>query len=257
MEHTQSSDTDADESTKHLDSASRLLLLPAELRAQIFAFVFENVRCARPLVVWDGVCVGTSGLKYPTATALLHVCRTIYSEAISILYDHTTIDVCIRADNLNESFPRFQNRLGSIEDCPLLTKLRHVRLQVIYRRDLGTIARVRDRIERLADACSRLKTIDLAFFNQSPRAASRTGFQAPYADMIVKAAMKLKCEKFVDIGRNAMAKPSMDPVHWRALKSRVNGTYNNEIDDVQETFRRLTFSCFGRDSSSEWEDGSG
>lgn len=230
-------------------SKSRLLSLPAEIRAQIFAFVLGDVYCQRPLVVWDGVCVGTSGQKHPTATAILHVCRTTYEDSISILYDHTIVDVCIRADTLDDSFPRFQNSLGSIEECSLLAKLRHIQLEIAYRCNLGTIARVRDRISRLADACGRLKTIDLVFFDQSPTSRARTARQSWYADVIVKAAMSLTCEKFVDIKRNLSAKKGMNPVHWRALKSKIDA--DADFNEVQETFRELSFSYFEHDFGSK------
>lgn len=242
MEHIQSLTSQCEEVSA--GSGSRLLSLPAELRVAIFTFLLGDVRCRRPLVVWDGVCVGTSGSTHPVETAILQACRTTYNDATPILYEQTAVDISIRADTLDDSFPRFQTCLGPITDCPLLQKLRHIRLEIAYRCDLGTIARVRDRVYQLANACNKLKTIDLVFFDQSAASFVRSTKPSNYADVIVKASMNLKCHKFVDIRRNLAAKKGMDPVNWHALQDRLNANDDATTNDMQETFSELSFSYF-------------
>lgn len=220
-------------------STSRLLSLPAELRTEIFALALADVRCRRPLVVWDDVCTGISGRTQPVSTAILQACRTTYDDCVSILYDCTTIEITIRSDSQDQSFPRFQICLGAIENCPLLPRLRHVELEVAYTCHEKTIARASYRIRRLADTCKNLKTIDLIFFDQSRVSPNAPIEQTTAADRIVEASRSLECERFVGISRNLAARRNMGPLQWLALRSRVDGYADD--DEHGETFRELSF----------------
>ena len=112
-----------------------LLTLPAEIRANIFSYVLlKDVRCRRPLIVWEEVCTSVPDRKPVIAIAILLTCRTTYEDSAPILYNNCAVEMSIRSDSFDRSFPRFQTSLGFIEDCVLLSRLRHIELEVRVRR---------------------------------------------------------------------------------------------------------------------------
>lgn len=224
------------------DPGSRLLSLPAELRAHIFSYVFQDVRCRRPIIIWDVVCTSAADWKTSIATALLLTCRTTYDDCIGLLYDATPVDMTIRGDELDEGFSRFHCDLGTIEICGLLPKLRHIELEITYDPSDGDdVERTISRVRKLAQAFEsegKLKTLDLIFFDKGKRSRWQ-GIGHPKqrdADSIVEAAMGLRCEKVVGVSRNLAARNHMSAEKWAKLRGRVDGD-----DSAEEQYREIGY----------------
>ena len=231
-------DTQINTSTQ---ASCSLLSLPAEIRSHIFSCVLDGVRCRRPIIVWDEVCTSISGRNAVTSIAILLACRTTYEDCISILYNETIVEMSIRSDCFDQSFPRFQSSLGTIEDCALLSRLRHIEMEISYNAsDMRALRRLASRIGKLANVFKeirKLKTVDLVFFDQGlrPRNVSMDGRRD--ADLLLEVAMELECESFIGISRNIAAKGTMSVSKWEALRTKVNQSTKRDA----EVFREINF----------------
>ncbi|KAF2479101.1 hypothetical protein BDY17DRAFT_304984, partial [Neohortaea acidophila] len=207
------------------EQRSPLLSLPLELRTQIFRDVLSNIVCQRPVIIWDDVFTSISGKPRPIQTAILQTCRTTYIECVPILYD-VRLSVIIRSDIQDDSFPRFQNCLGSLNDCAWLSRLRHIELEIKYScRFPEEIARISDRVHKFAVACLRLQTMDLTFVDVTARrkASVTKSWAKGVADPIVEACYELECERVVAVHRNFAAQRDMGSKAWRALTEMMLG----------------------------------
>lgn len=196
-----------------------LLSLPLELRTMIFRDVISDITCQRPVIIWDDVCTSISGKPRPIQTAILQTCRTTYNDCVSILYE-VNVSISISSDIQDDSFPRFQNCLGSLGDCAWLSRLRHIELEIRYScRFPEEIARMSDRVQKFALACSGLQTMDLTFVDVTARkkVSIPKSWAKGVADPILEACCELRCERVVAIHRNFAAREDMGNKAWRAL----------------------------------------
>ena len=201
-----------------------LLSLPPEIRAQIFGYVLEAVRCRRPLIAWDDICTGIATHKSSTSIAILLTCRTAYEDAMPILYDLCTVEITVRSDLHDESFPRFQISLGPISSCPILSRVRNIELEISYdARNNEAVARAARRVQELAAVfkeTKQLKTLDLILFDQGRITSAGFPNQAA-CDPILIACMELECERFLRVSRNLSAKRKMSESKWQVLRKKA------------------------------------
>ena len=211
------------ERSKHTNGIdSRLLSLPAELRAQIFTYVLKDVRCRRPIMMWDEVSTGLRDHKRSVEIAILLTCRTTYDDCVSLLYDETAVDITVRDDVIDDRFPQSRILLGAIEECSILTRLRHIELEITNDgSDCNATARATDRLQRLTTVfkkVGKLKTIDLVFFDRRPRDGLPDLEKEETADPILEASMDLVSEKFIGVTRNPAARRGNGEHHVGSVK---------------------------------------
>lgn len=202
-----------------------LLSLPLELRIQIFRDVLSDIVCQRPVVIWDDVCTSISGKPHPIQTAILQTCRTTYNECVSILYD-VSVSINISSDVQDDSFQRFQYGLGSLDNCSWLSRLRHIELEIKYScRFPEEIARLSDRVQKFAVACSGLQSMDLTFVdvNARKKVSIPKSWAKGVADPILDACGELRCVHVTAIHCNFAARENMGNKAWTALTGMMVG----------------------------------
>jgi len=228
-----------------LIESSRLLSLPAELRAHIFSYIFQDpdFRCKRPLIIWDQVCASVVDWKTPIATAILSTCQTTYHDCISLLYDTNIVTLSLRSDELGDGFLRFHGSCGLIEDCQILRRLRHIELEISYdASDELAVNRTIARVNKLAVVLNdggKLKTLNLVFFDEGGRNRWQwTGNMKQWnVDILLDAALNFKCGKVIGVSRNRDSRQHMSSETWTKLRSKVGG----DCSGAEERFREINY----------------
>ena len=185
-----------------------------------------------------------SGRPTAKSTAILLACRTTYQDSVSILYKGTVVEVSVRSDCFDKSFPRFQVSLGAIDDCSILTRLRHIELEISYdANNVQGLQRLTARILKLAAVfkeMKKLKTIDLIFFDQGTSSRdSMSDRRIMNTESMLDAATQLPCKKMTGVSRNMAAKRSMSEVKWTTLRSQIG--QDVDVEWEEERFREISF----------------
>ncbi|KAF2161767.1 hypothetical protein M409DRAFT_58843 [Zasmidium cellare ATCC 36951] len=217
-----------------MSSHSALLDLPAELRVHIFEYVFEETHCQKPLFVLDEIYVQSSGEGSLTATAILLTCRLIYKECLPLLYQNTAVELSLRCEeNTNESLTTLID-LGTIEDCGILPRLRHIELEVTFdAHDEASISRTKARLQNFSKVLNthgKLKTLNLTFL-QSGKHYRGDEFSG---DVLVDQAMAMKRDQVFEVSRNIAARFAMSNGKWTALRALADNYREGERESYQE-----------------------
>lgn len=198
-----------------------LLALPTELRIHIFGYVLQDMRCRRPLLIWDDIWA-IHALTPTTSTAILSVCHTTCHDCIGLLYDTTPIEIILRKPELNAKFLRHHYILEAMEGSSLLHRLRHMELEVMY--DVGDVEAARETTSRIYKFAhilrdiGKLKTLDLVFFAQR-KSISASDHQP--ANQILEAVMFIQSQELLNVSRNLTASRNLREDLWQVLKSKT------------------------------------
>lgn len=114
--------------------------LPAELRLQIYGHLFSDSRNAK-LAVLDKVYDEAAAFNHygelaRQRKAILQVCRLTSHEAAEVLYNRTTFEVRLRADDddyrrlMDVISSRPPRPLGEIGQCAVLRRIRNLKLEI-------------------------------------------------------------------------------------------------------------------------------
>ena len=217
---------------------SALISLPKELRDIIFSFALENVHCKYPILVWDHISIANTAGSSSKGVGILLACRTTYNDCIDLIYDNAVAHMSVRGDTQGLK-PPSSSSLGPIQRCALLSRLKHIQLEISYRASYDSIKRVVDRVTKLSmmlNNSANLKTIELIFFDEGSRFRNESSRTRNKADPIVEATMKLECQDLVAVSRNWAAKWNMSGEKWKLLRERAG-----EDGEGSEEFREITF----------------
>lgn len=152
---------------------SPLLRLPAELRLQIYAYVFSGVPNPHFHVtekVYPSCTYSKPprALEHPVSAAILQVCRTVYFEAIEVLYARTTLKLVLFAGSARCGYKHNVAEypcLGDFEECGMLSRIRRATIEVRPGKSPNADRYVR-RARRLVKALqlgSSLKEVEIRF----------------------------------------------------------------------------------------------
>jgi hypothetical protein len=222
----------------HEPAQSRLLSLPAELRAIIFSYALEHVCCKYPVLVWDHISIASTVGKFNKGVGILLACRTTYQDCIDLIYENAVIHMSLRGDSVGKA-PEHGVSLGTYGKCSLLSRMKHIQLEISYKATSKlSIPAAVNRVRRLAKAFNKydnLKTVDLVFFDEGSRWREDVGRTGNAADPILDAVFDLECEKVVAVSRNDAARWNMSPKKWQLMR-QMSGE-----DGREEQFREITF----------------
>lgn len=168
------------------------------------------------------------------ATAILLTSRLIYKECIPILYSHTTVEIALRCEE-DSKVPRgCMNDLGLIENCKLMSRLRHIELEISFNAyNYVWISRAAKRVRKLASELNvhgKLKTLDLVFFQVGRHYLD----EGTPGDELVKEANTLTCEKLLGVSRNIAATHAISSSKWAGLRRLVFNVNEEESEQFQE-----------------------
>ena len=222
----------------HKVAQNSLLSLPAELRAIIFSYALERVHCKYPVLIWDRISIANTAGKSSKGIGILLACWTTYQDCIDLIYDHAVIHMSVRGDTAGKA-PEYGLSLGKFKQCSLLSRMRHIQLEISYKViSKSSIPVVVSRVKRLTKAFNKynnLKTVDLVFFDEGSRWREDMWRAGNAADPIIDAVIGLQCEEFVAVSRNDAANWSISPEKWQLLR-QMSGE-----DGSDEQFREITF----------------
>lgn len=225
-----------------MSAQSALLQLPAELRIQIFEYIFETIQCQRLLFVLDSVYVQSDAGSTPKNTAILHACRSTYKECLPILYNHTTVELSVRDEQNTNDVRASMISLGTIKDCGLFSRLRHVEVEINFNAfDDLSVLRAAFRVLELSEALNKhgkVKTLSLTFL----QLGSHGHDHRTRCDAVVEQAVRIKCEKLLEVSRNMGARNSMSMSRWTALR-RLAATY---VEAEPEQFHEISLDYWDR-----------
>lgn len=221
---------------------SALLELPAELRVYIFEYILEGCRSQRPLFVLDSVYVQSAARTPSRTTAILLACRSAYKECLPILYDHTAVELSVRDEDNTDHVQAAVINLGTIKDCRLLSRLRHVELEITFNTfDDASISRAADRIRRLSNIFNRhgkIKTLSLTFRQSG---GHYRDYRTP-CDVLVEQAMRIGCDKLIEVSCNMASRYAISTSKWAALRRLAT----NYIEAAPEEFHEISLDYWDR-----------
>lgn len=221
---------------------SALLELPAELRVQIFEYVLQGARCQRPLFILESVYVQSDARSPPKNTAILLACRATYKECLPLLYDQATVEMSLRDEQDANDVRASVIDLGTIEDCSLLSRLRHIELEIPFNAfDDASVARAATRMHRLSDVVNQygsVKTHSLTFLQSGGHFRD----DGSPCDALVEQAVKIRRIKLLEVSRNMAARYAISTSRWTALR-RLAADYN---EAEPERFHEISLDYWNR-----------
>ena len=198
-----------------------LLELPPAILTRITKYLFQDIKCHGSFEVWNKIQYDSGFSKANNKSnkiAILLACWQLYNASFPILYNNAAIELYLRAET------KGLTSLGTIEKCPIINHLRHIRLTVCFNaKSIPAMDRVNKRAGQLIEALNekaKLQTVELIFINERP---CRHQSYQDGCDQLLEQFATLECKRLLGISHNVDFWDCYGTGYWTTLEENVEG----------------------------------
>lgn len=124
--------------------------------------------------------------------------------------------------------------LGTIENCKILPRLRHIELEITFdAHDEASVSRTKTRLHKFSNVLNthgKLKTLNLTFLQSGKH---YRGDEFP-GDVLVDQAMAMKRDQVFEVSRNIAARFAMSNGKWTTLRALADNYREGERESYQD-----------------------